>query len=72
MQAIEMVSRPTMSTSTAERTRTSISDSLKDRVSTSRPNEGRRECVPHRQVVLDAFDKVILEYPDQVNWPQPL
>ncbi len=70
MQAIEMVSRP--SRPTAERTKTSINDCLKDRESTSRPNEGRRECAPRRQVVLDAFDKVILEYPDNLNWPQPL
>lgn len=70
MRAIEMVSRPSIST--AERTKVSISDSLKERESTSRPNGGRHECVPHRQVVLDAFDKIILEYPDQLNWPQPL
>lgn len=69
MQAIEMVSRP--SRPTTGRTKTSVSDCLKERESTSRLNEGRRECLPRRQVVLDAFDKVILEYPDQLNWPQP-
>lgn len=62
MRVIEMVSRP--SRPAAERTKTSISDSLEDRESTSRSNDGRRECVPRRPVVLDAFDKVI-EYDDR-------
>lgn len=72
MQAIEMVSRPSMSASTAERTKASIDESRQERESASPSNDGRRECIPRRQVVLDAFDKVILEYPDQLNWPQPL
>ena len=70
MQAIEMVSRPSLPT--AERTKTSISDSLNDCESASWTNNERRECVPRRSVDLDAFDKVILEYPDQLNWPLPL
>ena len=60
MQAIEMVSRPTLRTT--EQTHVSTNQSAQTRDSASPSNGGRRECVPRRSVVLDAFDKVILDY----------
>ncbi len=60
MQAIEMVSRPTLRTT--ERTHASTNQGVQTRGPTIPSNDGRRECVPRRSVVLDAFDKIILEY----------
>ena len=69
MQAIEMVSRLSMSTSTTERTNGSNNQSAQFSLLTARPNDGRRECVPRQPVVLDAFDKIILNYPEQTSNP---
>jgi len=67
MQVTEMVSRPSLPT--AEQSKPSIKRSQS--VSGSAPeSEERRECALRRQVVLDAFDKVILESPDQLDLPQ--
>ena len=60
MQVIEMVSRASLPT--AERTHASTNQSARTRESASPSNDGRRECVPRLSVVLDAFDKIILEY----------
>ncbi len=60
MQAIEMVSRP--SSNTTGRTNASTNQSARTHEPASPSNDGRRECVPRRSVVLDAFDKIILEY----------
>lgn len=69
MQAIEMVSRPSLST--ADQTKTAIKRNELERGSVPATEE-RRQCRSRRQVVLDAFDKVILEYPDQLDLPQPV
>lgn len=62
MQAIEMVSRPSLP---MERTKASTNQSAQTREPDSPPNDGRRENVLRRPVILDAFDKIILDYDDR-------
>lgn len=62
MPVTEMVARPSLPIT--ERTKAFINDSAQTRKPASPPDKGRRECVPRRPVILDAFDKVI-EYDDR-------
>lgn len=58
MRVMEMVSRPSMSKAEPRNVADSQNGSTREPASTS---NDRREC-SRRAVVLDAFDKIILDY----------
>lgn len=62
MQAIEMVSRPSLP---MERTKVPTNQRVQMHEPDSPPNEGRRETVLRQPAILDAFDKIILDYDDR-------
>lgn len=66
MPAIEMVSRPSLPTK--ERTRVPAAQSAPTRELFASQDTEHRECVSHRPVILDAFDKII-DYDDRYLCP---
>lgn len=59
MRAIEMVSRPSKSKTKQRNVAASQNGPMRDSAPMS--NDRRQECTPPRPVVLDAFDKIILD-----------